>query len=278
MFELRDLWPASIVAVGAMRKSLAIRFLERVEMFLYRRATAIVSVTHAFKRELIDRGVDANKIHVVLNGVDLSQYQPRPRSPALEAEIGLRGKFVVGYIGTHGLAHALDKVLDAAALLQHRSDIVFLFVGGGADRARVEAMVPERRLHNVVLLARQPKERMPEIWSLCDLVLVPLRDTPVFRTVIPSKIFECMGMGIPVLMSLPEGEATAIVRDAGCGVCVPPENPGAMAAAIEELSADREKRDRLAAAASAAAPSYSRDELAASMLSVLQRCGGKAHS
>jgi colanic acid biosynthesis glycosyl transferase WcaI len=116
---------------------------------------------------------------------------------------------------------------------------------------------------------------MPEIWSLCDLVLVPLRDTPVFRTVIPSKIFECMGMGIPVLMFLPEGEATAIVRDSGCGVCVPPEKPEAMAAAIEDLSADREKRDRLAAAASAAAPGYSRDELAASMLAVLQRCSGK---
>jgi colanic acid biosynthesis glycosyl transferase WcaI len=104
---------------------------------------------------------------------------------------------------------------------------------------------------------------------------VPLRDTPVFRTVIPSKIFECMGMGIPVLMSLPEGEATAIVRDAGCGVCVPPENPAAMAAAIEDLADDREKRNRLAAAARAAAPHYSRDELAASMLNVLQRCGGK---
>ncbi len=275
VFELRDLWPASIVAVGAMKKSLAIRLLERVEMFLYRRATAIVSVTHAFKRELIDRGVEATKIYVVLNGVDLSQYQPRPRSAALVGEIGIEGRFVVGYIGTHGLAHALDKVLDAAALLQQRSDITFLFVGGGADRARVGAMVAERRLHNVVLLARQPKARMPEIWSLCDQVLVPLRDTPVFRAVIPSKIFECMGMGIPVLMSLPEGEATAIVRDSGCGVCVPPEDPQAMAAAIEDLSADRKKRDRLAAAASAAAPRYSRDELAAAMLKVLQRCSRK---
>jgi glycosyltransferase involved in cell wall biosynthesis len=231
-------------------------------------------VTHAFKRELINRGVDAGKIHVVLNGVDLSQYRPRPRSPALEAETGVRGKFVVGYIGTHGLAHALDKVLDAAALLRQRSDIAFLFVGGGADRARVETMVAERRLQNVVLLPRQPKKRMPEIWSLCDLVLVPLRDAPVFRTVIPSKIFECMGMGIPVLMSLPEGEATAIVRETGCGLCVPPENPEAMAAAIEDLSADPKTRDQLAAAARAAAPRYSRDELAASMLSVLQTSGG----
>src|SRR5437763_7634898 len=218
VLQVRDLWPASIVAVGAMRRSVAIRALERVEMFLYRRATAIVAVTESFRRELISRGVDGRKIHVVVNGVDATQYQPRPRSAALEADLGLQNRFVAGYLGTHGLAHALDKVLEAAALLRQRADIAFLFVGGGADRARVEAMVAERKLENVVMLARQPRERMAEIWSLCDVALIPLRDDPVFRTVIPSKIFECMGMGIPILMSLPEGEATGIVRTMECGV------------------------------------------------------------
>src|SRR6202043_2837436 len=99
-----------------------------------------------------------------------------------------------------------------------------------------EAMVAQRKLANVVMLARQPKDRMAEVWSLCDVALIPLRDAPVFKTVIPSKIFECMGMGIPILMSLPEGEATGIVRTMDCGVCVPPENPAAMAAAIERLA------------------------------------------
>ena len=106
----------------------------------------------------------------------------------------MQSKFVAGYLGTHGLAHALDKVVEAAVLLSEREDIVFLFVGGGADRARVAAMVAERNLANVVMLARQPRERMAEIWSLCDVALVPLRDAPVFRAVIPSKIFECMGI------------------------------------------------------------------------------------
>src|SRR5207244_1517247 len=106
-------------------------------------------------------------------------------SPALEARLGLQGKFVAGYLGTHGLAHALDKVVEAAALLSQRADIIVLFVGGGADRARVEAMVAERKLENVVMLARQPRERMAEIWSLCDVALIPLRDAPVFRAVIP---------------------------------------------------------------------------------------------
>lgn len=270
VFELRDFWPASIVAVGAMRRSFIIQALERVEMFLYRRAAAIVAVTEAFRRELIARGIEARKIHVVVNGVDATQYQPRPRSRALEVELGLQSKFVAGYIGTHGLAHALDKVVEAAVLLSQRKDIVFLFVGGGASRARLEAMVAERKLTNVVLLARQPKERMPEIWSLCDAALVPLRDAPVFKTVIPSKIFECMGMGIPILMSLPEGEATGIVRATGCGVCVPPEDSAAMAAAIERLAGRPDDRQRLATAARAAAPLYSRETLAASMLGVLE--------
>jgi len=123
-----------------------------------------------------------------------TQYQARPRSPALEARLELQSKFVAGYLGTHGLAHALDKVVEAAALLSQRADIIFLFVGGGASRARVEAMVGERKLENVVMLARQPRERMAEIWSLCDVALVRLRDAPVFRAVIPSKIFECMGI------------------------------------------------------------------------------------
>lgn len=270
IFELRDLWPATIVAVGAMRNSILIRTLERLEMFLYRRATAIVAVTETFRRELIARGIDGKKIHVVVNGVDSTQYQPRPRSSTLEAELGLYGKFVAGYIGTHGLSHALDKVVESAVLLRQREDIAFLFVGGGADRARVESLVAEHRLGNVTMLARQPKERMPEIWSLCDVALVPLRDAPVFSTVIPSKIFECMGMGIPILMSLPEGEATAIVRKTGCGVCVPPENPTEMAAAIERLAESSKDRQRLAAAARSAASLYSRDALAASMLRVLE--------
>jgi colanic acid biosynthesis glycosyl transferase WcaI len=271
VFELRDLWPASIVAVGAMKKSLVIRVLERVEMFLYRRATRIISVTQSFKRELSGRGVDERKIEVVVNGVDLCQYQPRARSPALEAELGLQGKLVAGYIGTHGMAHSLEKVVQAAVLLRHRPDIAFLFVGGGADRARVEELVKEHQLTNVVLCGRQPKECMPEFWSLCDLALVPLRDSSVFKSVIPSKIFECMGMGIPVLMSLPEGEATEIIRNAGCGVCVPPENPQAMANAIVKLADNPQQRHQLAVAARAAAPRYSREELAAEMLNILRK-------
>lgn len=275
VFELRDLWPASIMAVGAMRKSLVIRLLEHVELFLYRRADAIVSVTESFREDLAARGVPRGKIHVVLNGVDLDRYEPRERDAALAREFGLEGKFVAGYMGTHGMAHALPKVLEAAERLRHREDIAFFFAGSGAERARVEQLVAERGLRNVRLIPRQPKEAMPALWSLCDLAIVPLRDTPVFATVIPSKIFESMGMGVPILMSLPEGEATAIVRRTGSGVCVPPEAPEAMAETIARLADAPSEMAALRQAALAAAPSFSREALAARMLTVLQQVAGR---
>jgi len=270
VFELRDLWPASIVAVGAMGRSPAIRMLERVELFLYRRAAAIVSVTESFREDLVARGVARAKIHVVINGVDLERYEPAPRDPGVVREFGLDGKFVAGYVGTHGMAHALPKVLEAAERLRDRDDIAFFFAGAGAERGTVERIVAERRLTNVRLIPRQPKERMPALWSVCDVALVPLRDNPVFATVIPSKIFESMGMGVPILMSLPDGEATRIVRETGAGVCVPPEDPRAMADAIVDLAEHPERVARLRAAARAAAPQFSRDQLAARMAGILE--------
>lgn len=275
VFELRDLWPASIVAVGAMERSPVIRMLEKLELFMYRRADAIVSVTESFREDLASRGIDRTKIHVVINGVDLDRYAPRPRDQALARQFGLEGKFVLGYMGTHGMAHALDRVLDAAELLRERDNIAFFFAGAGAERANVERHVAERRLDNVKMIPRQPKEAMPALWSLCDLALIPLRNTPVFSTVIPSKLFEAMGMGVPVLMSLPEGEATAIVKRTGCGVCVPPEDPRAMADAVLVLAADAERMAALRSASAAAAPEYSRDRQAGRMVEVLQGVAGR---
>lgn len=271
VFELRDLWPASIMAVGAMKKNLVIRLLERLELFLYRRADAIVSVTESFREDLVGRGIARGKIHVVINGVDLDRYEPRARDADLACEFALEGTFVAGYMGTHGMAHALPKVLEAAELLRERSDIAFFFAGSGAERATVERLVAERGLVNVRLIPRQPKERMPALWSLCDLAIVPLRYTPVFATVIPSKIFEAMGMGVPILMSLPEGEATGIIRRTGSGVCVAPEDAQAMAAEIGRLANATDEMAQLRATAHAVAPQFSRDALASTMLGILQR-------
>lgn len=270
VFELRDLWPASIVAVGAMHDSRIIRWLEKLELFLYRRADAIVTVTRTFREDLTQRGIDPGKIAVVINGVDLSRYKPQPRDPELAARYGLQDKFVVGYLGTHGMAHALDRVLEAAGRLRNRPDIRFLFAGGGADRERLLAMVERDGLDNVVMLPPQPKAMMPRLWSLCDLALIPLKDTPVFATVIPSKLFEAMGMGLPVLMSLPAGEATGIVERTGVGVVTPPEQPAALAETVAALARDPTRMESLRAASRAVAPDFARSRQAERMLAVFQ--------
>ena len=269
VFELRDLWPASIVAVGAMKKGRMIHLLERLELRMYRDSDAIVSVTHSFRKDLVDRGIDGNKINIVLNGVDMSRYRPMPKDERLLEQYDLRGRFVVGYLGTHGMAHALDRVADAATLLRDREDIVFLFAGAGAKRAELEQTVAARSLRNVRLVPPQNKDVMPRLWSIHDVALIPLRDQELFTTVIPSKMFEAMGMGIPILMSLPEGEATGIVRSTGSGILVPPENPQALADAITALAGDPAKLATLRAGALAAAPTFTRGEQAMKMLHVL---------
>ena len=272
IFELRDIWPASITAVGAMKKSKVISLLEKIEMFLYRQADSIISVTHSFKKELIERGVEGEKINVVLNGVDLSKYQPaEDKAPEFANQFGLEGKFVAGYIGTHGLAHALDKIVDAAALLEHDDDIRIVFAGGGADRPRIEKLVAERGLKNIVMIPRQPKEKMPELWSLCDVSLVHLKDTPLFETVIPSKIFESMGMGLPIVISVPKGESSGIIEESEVGVVTPPENPEALALAIKQIKDDDLLLSKLQINSLRAADHYNRRTLAQDMLDIIER-------
>jgi glycosyltransferase involved in cell wall biosynthesis len=261
-----------------MKKSRAIRLLERIELRMYRDADAVVSVTQAFKTDLARRGIDPAKIHVVLNGVDLSRYRPIPKDEALLDQFDLRGKFVVGYLGTHGMAHALDKVADAATILRDHPSIVFLFAGAGAKRAELEETVRVRKLTNVRLIPSQPKALMPRLWSVHDLALIPLRNQELFATVIPSKIFEAMAMGAPVLMSVPEGEATRLVRATACGVLVPPEDSQAMADAIVRLEENPDERARFRAAGLAAASQYTRDRQAALMLHVLETVCGKTRS
>ena len=269
VFELGDLWPRSITAVGAMQDSLAIRWLEKFELFLYRRSAAVAALTRAFKADLIGRGIPAEKIAVVINGVDLPRYAPRPRDEELSAAWGLRDSFVIGYVGTHGMAHGLINVLDAAERLRDASGIKFLLVGAGAERQMLMDDAKRRGLDNVVFGPAQPKEMMPRVWSLCDVALVHLKDSPAFAEVIPSKIFEAMGMGLPLLLVAPTGEASHIVEADGAGLFVPAADPAGLAAAAKRLATDTELRTRLAEASLAAAPRHTRERQAELFIQVL---------
>jgi|SRR5271157_5271801 len=270
VLELSDLWPDSIVAVGAMKPNIGLRWLEKVELFLYRRAARIVALTTAFKRNLARRGIDGWKIEVVINGVDLGRYAPRPRDRDLAARCCLpRNDFTVGYIGTHGMSHALENVLAAAALLQDQG-VHFLFVGAGAERRNLIAEASRRQLRNVSFVPAQAKEMMPAVWSLCDVALVHLKDTPLFETVIPSKIFEAMAMGKPVLLASPEGEASRIVKWDDTGLHVQAEHPEELAAAVLFLKENPDFTQELSRRSLVAAPRYSRERQARDMQAVLE--------
>tara|TARA_B100000900_G_scaffold408689_1_gene423360 strand:- start:856 stop:2088 length:1233 start_codon:yes stop_codon:yes gene_type:complete len=267
VFELRDIWPAAISALGAIRRIWVINILERLEMFLYHKADMIISVTHRFKSEIEKRGVSADKIKVVLNGVDLEKYHPLLKKDEIFAtKYDLKSKFVIGYIGTHGLAHGLENVIEAAELISKEDNIRIIFVGGGADRLRLERMVCERGIKNIVMIPRQSKEKMPQIWSLCDISLVHLKDLPIFQDVIPSKIFESMAMGLPILIAVPDGEATNIVEKFKAGVKVPPEYPEELSEEILKLGRDKDLVARLSQQSLEAAKNFDRKQLALDML------------
>jgi len=270
VMEVSDLWPDSIVAVGAMKRSLALRLLEKVELFLYARAQRIVVLTASFKRNLVGRGVAAMKIDVVVNGVDLPRCTLRDRDHAFGKTLGISPEhFVVGYIGTLGMAHGLENVLKAAACISD-SSIRFLLVGPGAEREALISRARELGLRNVIFGPPQAKERIPLVWSLCDVALVHLRNAKLFESVIPSKLLEAMGMGVPVLLASPRGEATNIVEREGCGITVPPENPEQLAAVVSLLAQDPARLQTFAAQSKRAAASYSRERQARAMLLSLQ--------
>lgn len=270
VFELGDLWPASIVAVGAMREGPLIRILEKIELFLYRKSAAVVTLTHAFKENLISRGIDEKKITVVLNGADSWRYGPREADHEMSETYKIGSRFIVGYVGTHGMAHGLLNVLNAAELLSDRDDILFLFVGAGAERAMLIEVAKSRGLENVLFIEPQPKDRVPAVWSLCDVALISLRNNRVFGEVIPSKMFEAMAMGLPILAAIPKGEASRILEAEQAGMHVEAGKPRALADAVRLMCDYPDKRRQFAAASLAAAPRYSREVQAQEMASVLE--------
>lgn len=276
VFELRDMWPESIKAVGAMKDSMAIRFLERIEMFLYRKAQRIVTVTHAFKDTLIQRGIDGSKVDVVTNGVDLSHFAPLVKDAALVQQLGLQGMFVAGYIGTHGMAHALETLLDAAQTLQKTpgaENVRMLFLGDGARKDDLKARAQEMGLGNVMFLDSVSKEQVVRYWSLLDVSVIHLRNTELFTTVIPSKLFECMGMGLPVLHGV-AGESADIVLREQVGEVFESENAQQLVAGLMRM---RDQADTFASYQRnglAAAKRYDRKNLAQTMLQVLMSLKG----
>jgi colanic acid biosynthesis glycosyl transferase WcaI len=247
IFEVRDLWPESLVAVGmGDPNSLLHRALARIAGFLYRSCDRIVVVTPAFKDHLIAHwGTLPEQISIVENGVETDLFSPQNQDSHLRSELDAEGKFVVCYIGTMGMAHGLETLVEAAARLQESSPLVlFLLVGEGAEKEHIISLARSRSLSNLRFVDQQTRERIPAYICASDACLVLLKKTELFKTVIPTKMLEFMSCARPVILGV-DGQARQILEDAQAGLHVEPENAGALADAITRLAVDAELRKSL---------------------------------
>jgi len=247
VFEVRDLWPESLAAVGAGSEgTLLHRTLGAVAGFLYLRADRIVVVTPAFKDHLIRYwNVPAAKISVVENGVETDLFRLDPAAMEVRKQLKVEDRFLICYIGTMGNAHGLEIVIAAAEELQTALPrALFLLIGEGAEKERIVELAAGRRLTNIEFLDQQPRERIPAYISAADLCLVMLKKTELFKTVIPTKLLEYMACERPVIVAV-DGQARQIVEEAGAGVFVEPENSKELVRAILNLAKDPEHRRKM---------------------------------
>lgn len=269
VFEVRDLWPGIFIELGVLKNPVIIRLLESLEMFLYRAAARVVVVTDSFGDHLRARGVPAAKLATITNGVDGTFFTPVARDERFRREQELAG-FVVLYIGAHGISHALHRLLDAAELTSDDPDICWVFVGEGAEKAQLVSTARTRGLANVRFFAGQPKELMPAWYAACDVAVVPLRNIPLFDGFIPSKMFEIMACGRPIVGSV-RGEARRILQASGAALTIDPEDARAIAAAVRQLKADPAMASRLGAAGRQfVLANYDRKELAGRYAALLE--------
>jgi glycosyltransferase involved in cell wall biosynthesis len=236
VLEIRDLWPDYFEEMGVLTNKTILSLLYHLEAYLYREADAVVTVAESAKQRLIhEKGVDESRVFFVPNGAELGNVSATDADVALVRErLRLDGKFVVAYVGNHGLGQQLQNVVETAALTRSDPNIHYLFVGDGAEKTRVMRGAEDLRLSNITFLGTRPREDVPVYYRAADVCLVPLADIPSFRNTIPSKIFEILGSSRPVIGAL-EGEGADVIRRSGAGVVVPAQNPQAMARAIVEM-------------------------------------------
>lgn len=236
IFNVADLWPESAVALGALTNKPAIKLAEWQEQFLYRQSARITAVTTGIRDTLIQRGLPPQKVVWLPNGVDIDYFRLTQNREQARQILGWDiNKTIAMYGGTHGLAQGLDVVLYAAQQIKHRNDIELILVGDGADKKRLLELKSGLNLDNVHFLDTLPKNQMPTALTACDISLVILKDLPLFKSALPSKMYEAMAMQRPIALGV-TGEAERLIIKAGAGICIPPENPTALAQAITTLA------------------------------------------
>jgi glycosyltransferase involved in cell wall biosynthesis len=269
VLEVRDLWPEAALDLGLVRAgSPAMRGLARLASFLYRQANCVVVVTDGFRKHLVAQGVPNERLVVVPNGADARLFGSVTDGPSTRRALGFAEDAVLAtYVGSLGVAQGLDVVLDAAAALP---DVCFAMIGEGSDRTRLMAERDRRALANMRLLPPVPRAQVPGVYAASDIAIVPLRDVPIFATFVPSKLFELLAAGRPIVGAV-RGEARTILERSGAAVLAEPGDGASVAAAVARLAGDAGLRAELGAHGRAfASAHYDRDALAARYLRLLE--------
>jgi glycosyltransferase involved in cell wall biosynthesis len=247
VLNISDLWPESAIALGVLRNDRIIRWSVWLERELYRRADLVTGQTKGIMAGVRNRWPAVPRA-LLTNGVApefLARIEAvRPSRPRLRQEFGFADDFVVAYTGVHGFSQCLETIIRAAELLSSYKDIQFIFWGDGPEKPSLEAVVLAKHLANVQFFSSQPSSRMPEILTSVDVSIVPLARTELFKGALPSKLFEALGAGVPVVAAV-EGEAKSLVEASGGGIVIEPENPEKMAEAIVRLFVDSALRQKL---------------------------------
>lgn len=246
VYDVQDIWPESAVLAGLLREGLLVRFMSRLEKFVYRRADHILVPTEGARQNLIGKGVSAERVTALPHWIDESLFTAGDESALRDttrAELGWDGRFVLLFAGNHGLVQALDKVIEAAPLLSG-TNVRIAFVGDGADKERLVELA--RRIApagTVEFIDRQPIERMPALMAASDALLVHLRKSELSRYILPSKTMAYLAAGRPILMAM-EGAAADLVEASGGGIVIPSEDPARLAEAVRQLQAMSEEQRR----------------------------------
>ena len=246
VLNVSDLWPESAVVLGMLRSKLMVKWATLAEEWLYRQASVITGQTEGIVRSIRQRC--ATPVFLLTNGVtpEFLERAARARTARdpLRTRFKFGGLFIVAYTGVHGLAQGLNTVLRSAELLKEHNTIRFCFFGDGPDKEQLQAVASRKKMCNVEFFSPLPSEEMAELLAAVDVSVVPLRRNELFKGALPSKLFEALGAGVPVIASV-EGEAKRLIESSASGLVVEPENPADMAQKILTLFHDPELRARL---------------------------------
>lgn len=244
IFNISDLWPESAVKLGVLHNKLLIKMSTYLEEFCYRKAAAVTGQTKGIVDNIVSRGFDKSKVHLITNGVDTEFFKKENRDEEFRKEIGIEDKFAICYAGIHGLAQGLETVIESAEILKDNKEIQFVFVGDGPEKSKLMEMVKSKNLDNVTFLNVQPKPKMPKIIASMDATVIPLKKLDLFKGALPSKMFEALSSQLPIILAV-QGEAEKLINDAKAGITVEPENPKEIAKAALKLYNDEVLRKKL---------------------------------